>query len=78
MSVCKYCQAPIGWTRIEGKWRPANADSSAHLCKAKTLNARQHIAGKLVVGANYTPSCGECNLPPWEECACSALLKVAA
>lgn len=30
--------------------------------------------GKAIVGAHYVASCGECDVPPWEECACSARL----
>jgi hypothetical protein len=33
-----------------------------------------HRQAKSVVGANYVPSCGECNVPPWERCACSERL----
>jgi hypothetical protein len=32
-----------------------------------------HIVGKMIQGTDYHPSCG-CDVPPWEPCACSALL----
>ena len=34
MSACKYCDAPIGWNRLNGKWQPTNADGSPHYCKS--------------------------------------------
>ncbi|TAK84201.1 MAG: hypothetical protein EPO20_15120 [Betaproteobacteria bacterium] len=30
-----------------------------------------HVVGKRIVGERYTPSCGQCDAPPWEWCACS-------
>jgi hypothetical protein len=29
-------------------------------------------------GVNYIPSCGQCDLPPWEECACSFQFRIDA
>lgn len=77
MSTCKYCNAPIGWNRIAGKWTPTNADGSAHYC-AKATRAVYDVAhrvGKTVRGAQYQPCCGECGSPPWEHCACSRFLQ---
>lgn len=37
---------------------------------------RDHIAGKPIKGEHYTPSCGKCDVPPWEVCACSPLRPV--
>ena len=30
-----------------------------------------HLVGKAIVGAQYVPSCGQCDVPPWVECRCS-------
>lgn len=35
---------------------------------------RDHIAGEPIRGKHYRPSCGRCDVPPWEQCACSDLL----
>jgi hypothetical protein len=32
-----------------------------------------HRQAEPITGEKYTPSCG-CDVPPWEECACSARL----
>jgi hypothetical protein len=32
---------------------------------------RLHVAGEWITGAEYVPSCEQCNIPPWEECDCS-------
>lgn len=37
-------------------------------------DAMRPYAGKRIVGRNYVASCGGCDVPPWECCACSALL----
>lgn len=74
MSVCKYCQLQIGWTKAGEGWRPLNLDGTSHRCgrrhKKKTSEPRE-VVGKTVAGANYKPSCGACVAPPWEVCACS-------
>jgi hypothetical protein len=33
-----------------------------------------HRQSKVITGDLYKPTCGECDLPPWEACACSAFL----
>lgn len=33
-----------------------------------------HLAGREIRGEHYRPACGRCDVPPWEACACSALL----
>jgi hypothetical protein len=40
----------------------------------------KHYAGKRIVGKQYRPSCGRCDVPPWEVCGCSsdALLSLNA
>lgn len=73
MSACKYCDAPIAWNRVEGNWKPTNADGSPHLCSDKRrLPDVNHKVGKLIVGARYRPVQHDpsCNVPPWEECPC--------
>lgn len=72
MSTCKRCLAQIGWTKTDDGWRPTNADGSPHRCAKK--NKPIVSAGILQAGAQYVPSCGQCAVPPWEVCACSALL----
>lgn len=75
MSACKYCLAPIGWNQVNGNWRPTNANGSPHLCRSRRVrvHAVNHRVGKTITGARYTQSCG-CEIPPWEECACSVRL----
>ena len=79
MSQCKYCRAEIGWKREEGgRWIPTEGDTTTpHLCRGKEQGAKpvlQIIVGARIVGPNYTPSCGECDIPPWGVCACSSRL----
>lgn len=33
--------------------------------------------GKRIVGRNYVESCGRCDVPPWELCACSSAELIA-
>lgn len=73
MSTCKYCGAPIAWTRIRERWRATNADASLHLCRPPRARLNETVS-KLIVGANYVPACGQCSIPPWEFCPCSVQL----
>ena len=41
------------------------------MTRALAKGSRHHV-GKRIVGASYSPSCGRCDLPPWEVCSCSA------
>lgn len=80
MRACRYCEATIHWGCKAGQWMPLNADGSEHYCTGRTrfIPDVNFKPGKRIVGPNYKPSCGECSIPPWETCACSALLGVAA
>lgn len=40
------------------------------MTRALAKGSRHHV-GKRIVGASYSPSCGRCDLPPWEVCYCS-------
>lgn len=35
------------------------------------MNRDYHV-GVPITGAEYFPACGLCDLPPWEQCACSS------
>lgn len=73
MSDCRFCGSPIGWRRVEAKWRPTNPDGGYHLCRGSRRSVgAKHIAAPAISGDRYTPSCGECGSPPWEFCGCSA------
>lgn len=75
MSACKYCDAPIAWNRVAGNWKPTNADGSPHLCSAKVrIPDVNQISADPIRGPRYVPSCGKCDVPPWETCACSERL----
>ena len=75
MSKCRYCDSPISWGCRVGQWVPTNADGSQHYCsERRRLPDVNHIAGKEITGSRYTPSCGACAVPPWEECDCSVRL----
>ncbi len=34
-----------------------------------------YIAGVPITGRFYVPSCGGCDVPPWESCACSSHMR---
>lgn len=75
MSICKRCGDQIGWKRDGAKWVPWNdAENVAHKCTTAPRRQRETIAGPRIVGADYTPACSGCTVPPWEVCACSAQL----
>lgn len=79
MSACRHCEAPIQWGCRANQWLPLNADGSQHHCSGRRRTQDvNHLPGKPIVGTNYRPSCGECDVPPWEVCACSALMRAAA
>ena len=77
MSACKFCHAEIKWVREGKSWRPINPDGSPHtVCRKRKRgdNRLTHVEGERITGPLYKPSCGECTTPPWETCACSALM----
>ncbi len=73
MAICKKCGSEFKWTMVKGQWLPAQQDGSPHwiVCKAKQNRPVEFRAGPKITGQYYRPSCGECGLPPWEECGCS-------
>jgi uncharacterized OB-fold protein len=73
MAKCKDCGVKLEWVKVNGKWQPTT-DGKAHweVCKAKAVF--RTLRGPKEVGEKYKTSCGECSVPPWEECKCSALL----
>lgn len=75
MSTCKYCREPIGWMREGSSWIPMDG-ALPHQCKARRVP--EVIPCAPIVGPLYKPSCGKCATPPWEICACSALMGRAA
>lgn len=88
MSACRYCRAEIVWRPIAGRPAPHNADGSVHRCLTRfsapqigvgsARSTSNHEVGKTIRGALYQPSCGECDVPPWESCSCSKFLGVPA
>jgi hypothetical protein len=76
IASCRYCEAPLRWGCRAGQWMPLNADGSQHYCTGRQRHWPDvnHTAGEPIAGAQYVPSCGECAVPPWEECPCSARL----
>lgn len=85
MSNCKFCDAPIFWHRVDGKWQPSNADASPHFCKSKKVRAYDvnHEPGKTIIGARYEALYAQmcnprCDVLPWDECACTRKLMEAA
>lgn len=75
MARCKDCGVKLDWVRVKDKWLPfTQGVRHWEVCKAKgVLEIRR---GEKVVGKQYTPSCGDCGVPPWEACGCSSLLGV--
>lgn len=73
MANCRSCQAAITWERKGKGWRPLSVDGTRHACgfRKKAYTGPLIKAGKEIIGASYAPSCGLCELPPWERCACS-------
>jgi hypothetical protein len=75
MKACRYCESPIQWGCRAGQWLPLNSDGSQHYCTGRRrLPDVNHVGGEAITGARYTPSCGGCDIPPWEICACSERL----
>jgi hypothetical protein len=75
MPACKGCQQPIQWGRKGKKFRPLNVDGSRHRCdsyrKRKPITGPLTKQGPMILGRDFRPSCGRCDVPPWEVCACS-------
>ncbi len=42
------------------------------------VHSSDHWEVPAITGKNYRPSCGKCNVPNWEGCACSSLLAPCA
>jgi hypothetical protein len=39
--------------------------------KKKVYTGPLVVAGKTTTGQDFKPSCGQCDVPPWEICECS-------
>ena len=83
MPVCNGCGGPFSWEHIRGKWHAIDPDGSTNhwsWCtagrkKGKVEGSQLERKGARLRGPNYTPSCGRCDLPPWEYCLCSSRLE---
>ena len=58
------------------RWIPQAKACNASVTKALRKRYRKPaefrtIQGPTTTGDQYKPSCGKCQLPPWEVCACS-------
>lgn len=76
---CRECGAGIKWGQSpKGRPMPLDVDGAPHwiACKqrAKKLRTPEVRKGARITGKDYVPSCGKCEVPAWESCACSALL----
>ncbi len=76
MSACPQCRQSIRWERRGSKWYALNADGITHWATCKRARAPKpgavlHQVSKVIRGEHYRPSCGGCDLPPWERCVCS-------
>jgi len=83
MTICFRCGGAYRWIYRARKWHALNVGDDANhwaTCpdarrkpsRGKAQN--NHIQGPRIVGANYSPSCGKCNVPPWEVCDCSRFM----
>ena len=68
----------IRWVQRDGKNHALDADGANHWrhCAGRRRAAKRVMtfSSPWIRGDLYRPSCGECGVPPWELCACSALL----
>ena len=78
MSQCRYCQIAIHWVRRDYRNVPLEEGGAEHHCPNMPRSIARHrgpradsLPGVLITGERYTPSCGQCDVPPWETCACS-------
>ena len=84
MTICFDCGGEYRWVYKKGKFHALNvSDDSNHWSdcqgrrKRKSHRLRKpvnHVQGPRIVGANYSPSCGKCSVPPWEVCDCSRFM----
>ena len=79
MTRCKSCGGGIDFNLVNGRWHPVQPETGKPhwpRCKARTKKLRKPeiSEGVPITGERYRPSCGQCSIPPWEVCACSALL----
>ena len=75
MTRCKTCGGDIAFTKINSGWFAVELNGEPHWrsCKARLAATRKPEVrkGARITGPGYQPSCGQCAVPPWEECACS-------
>lgn len=78
--ICFHCGGSYRWVFQNRKWHALNVEDDANhwaTCPGARRKAargkaqRNHIQGPNVRGPLYVASCGNCNVPPWEVCACS-------
>lgn len=78
MPTCKTCGGSFAWRLIGKKWWAIDPDGETNHwshCRGRTKkrdSSRPNVSrGVPILGANYVPSCGSCQIPPWERCGCS-------
>lgn len=79
MATCRHCRQAIRWEHRNGKNHALDTDGGNHWahCLGRRKKKERKLemrAGPRVRGRNYVTSCGRCDVPPWEPCACSSLL----
>lgn len=82
MPACKACGGSFTWRRIGEKWHAIDPNGQtnhwSHCVSRKRaraqLRAPEIRKGATITGEHYRPSCGRCDVPPWQRCACSTLL----
>lgn len=71
MAACRKCGEKIDFNRVGGKWHPTNEDGTQHWKSCRAKNELEIRRGPTITGREYRSSCERCNVPNWEECACS-------
>jgi len=74
MATCKSCKGRFTWKRIGKKWHAVDADSSSHWAHCRPVRKLEIRSAGVMVGERYLPSCGKCDIPPWDFGACTSLL----
>lgn len=77
MANCKTCGGRLTWRKVGKKWHALDPDGGNHWSHCRGTKAPKPLeirTAGVTVGERYVPACGKCDVPPWEFCACSALL----
>lgn len=74
---CPACGHLVRWVRKNEKNLALTLGGDNHWpsCKGKRKKKAEGPdmrAAPPIVGERYKPSCGQCDVPPWESCACSS------